>query len=288
MSTNDNPQHLLAMGERLPLLSSGGTRRNNEGAGGSVPSSHDRNNHHAVSASRMKSILGMAAVMVAFVAAVYLGAPLATQKHSPNSATTTTFPDTSLPAEGSSRHVDTTIFHVSSKEKLLGESETNNTILTPEAQADWITSLPGITDHALAALGFRMFSGYLTVSARNGRHIFYWYVESQGNPTTDPVLFWTNGGPGCSGLLGFGQEHGPFVISHDGYLTPNPYSGDRINEPPGHQARITLPNRVSRGSTAGGKQSTTFHPQLHQMIHHAPALPQCVAGEPIEGRKQNA
>ncbi len=36
------------------------------------------------------------------------------------------------------------------------------------------------------------------------------YVESQSNPSTDPLVLWTNGGPGCSGLLGFFTEMGPF------------------------------------------------------------------------------
>jgi hypothetical protein len=67
--------------------------------------------------------------------------------------------------------------------------------------------------------GFDQFSGYLTVSRQNGRYIFYWYVESQGNPSTDPVVLWTNGGPGCSGLLGFGTEHGPFLIHKNGTVS---------------------------------------------------------------------
>jgi Serine carboxypeptidase len=37
-----------------------------------------------------------------------------------------------------------------------------------------------------------------------------------------------SGGPGCSGLLGFGTEHGPFRIDGDGNLTMNPYSWNRI------------------------------------------------------------
>lgn len=93
----------------------------------------------------------------------------------------------------------------------------SNTPYTEEAMADRITSLPGLWYNP----GFNMFSGYLTVSKENGRNIFYWFVESLGDPATDPVVFWTNGGPGCSGLIGFGMEHGPFRISKDGTLRPS-------------------------------------------------------------------
>ena len=65
---------------------------------------------------------------------------------------------------------------------------------TPEAQQDWIPHLPGLHYDP----GFNQFAGYLTVDEDHGRHLFYWYVESQGNPEEDPVALWTNGGPGCS------------------------------------------------------------------------------------------
>lgn len=95
---------------------------------------------------------------------------------------------------------------------------------TLEALYDKITALPGLN----VDLSFHMFSGYLTVSEDNRRSIFYWYVESQNDPSSDPVVFWTNGGPGCSGLIGFGQEHGPFHFSKDGVISLNPYSWNTV------------------------------------------------------------
>ena len=96
---------------------------------------------------------------------------------------------------------------------------------TKEAQADFIRDLPGLN---YGDPGFKQFSGYLTVNPDSGRNLFYWYVESQDNPDKDPVVLWSNGGPGCSGLIGFGTEHGPFYIRANGTLTPNPYSWNKI------------------------------------------------------------
>ena len=52
------------------------------------------------------------------------------------------------------------------------------------------------------------------------RHIFYWFVESQTSPSTAPLIWWTNGGPGCSGLAGFLTEQGPFRVGINGPLGP--------------------------------------------------------------------
>lgn len=82
-----------------------------------------------------------------------------------------------------------------------------------------IGSLPGMCPWGRKNL--RMSSGYIPV--RNStKHIFYWFVESSGNPSTDPLILWTNGGPGCSGLLGLMTEMGPVRPTATGGLVVNP------------------------------------------------------------------
>ena len=58
---------------------------------------------------------------------------------------------------------------------------------------------------------YAMYSGYLDIPDSH-KSLHYIFVESQRDPTTDPLIIWYNGGPGCSSMLGFAQEHGPYVV----------------------------------------------------------------------------
>jgi carboxypeptidase C (cathepsin A) len=95
---------------------------------------------------------------------------------------------------------------------------------TPEALQDQITSLPGAEK---LNIPFNQFSGYLTVDGTKNMH--YWMVESEGNPATDPINFWTNGGPGCSGLIGFMTEQGPLRPNEDLTLSLNEYAWNKVS-----------------------------------------------------------
>ena len=44
------------------------------------------------------------------------------------------------------------------------------------------------------------YSGYLSVTETKQLH--YVFTESLDAPSTDPVVIWFNGGPGCSSMLG--------------------------------------------------------------------------------------
>jgi hypothetical protein len=74
--------------------------------------------------------------------------------------------------------------------------------ITKEALADKIVNLPGTEK---LDVNFNQYSGYLAIPGTTGeltKHMHYWYVESLNHPAVDPLAFWTNGGPGCSGLIG--------------------------------------------------------------------------------------
>ena len=90
---------------------------------------------------------------------------------------------------------------------------------------DLVTTLPGMNDNK--PFPFKMYSGYLQV-ASSTRNLHYIYVESRKDPKNDPLLIWFNGGPGCSSLLGWIQEHGPYVVE-DGETTfhENAYSWNK-------------------------------------------------------------
>tara|TARA_B100000513_G_scaffold165649_1_gene81792 strand:+ start:566 stop:2017 length:1452 start_codon:yes stop_codon:yes gene_type:complete len=84
-----------------------------------------------------------------------------------------------------------------------------------------IRSLPGAPP-----ISWRQFAGYIDVGSRGS--LYFWFVESQSAPASDPLLLWTNGGPGCSGLTGFMTEHGPFRPTPHGTLELNRYSWNSI------------------------------------------------------------
>jgi len=56
------------------------------------------------------------------------------------------------------------------------------------------------------------------------RKFFYWYFESRNDPSTDPLILWMSGGPGCSSQLALYAENGPYKIESDGSVSLNPYS----------------------------------------------------------------
>ena len=77
-----------------------------------------------------------------------------------------------------------------------------------------ITFLPGLAGRDV--MRSQQFSGYITVDSESRRNLFYWVVHSERSLTSDPVILWLTGGPGCSSLDALIYENGPFTFSYKG------------------------------------------------------------------------
>lgn len=93
-----------------------------------------------------------------------------------------------------------------------------------DVNGDLVTQLPGLDFKP----DFKHYSGYL--NGTGDRKLHYWFVESERSPSEDPLVVWMNGGPGCSSLLGFLTEQGPFTLtkSDSSHLTLNPYRWNQV------------------------------------------------------------
>lgn len=81
---------------------------------------------------------------------------------------------------------------------------------------DKINKLPGFNKK----LPSKMYGGYINLD--KNKNTFYMFIEAEKKPHEAPIMFWTNGGPGCSGLMGLFEEIGPFRPNKHGKLDYNP------------------------------------------------------------------
>lgn len=94
----------------------------------------------------------------------------------------------------------------------------------------------------------RQEAGYLNTPL--GDRLFYWFFESRSNPSTDPVVVWLNGGPGCSSLEAVLFENGPKNIDVNGQLTNNTWSWNN------HANMLYIDNPSGVGYSTGGHTVT--------------------------------
>ncbi|KAJ7689127.1 serine carboxypeptidase [Mycena rosella] len=94
-------------------------------------------------------------------------------------------------------------------------------------------SHPAFADHSMRLKkptlcddSVKQYSGYLDIG--EDKHLFFWFFESRASPSSDPLVMWLNGGPGCSSTTGLLFELGPCNIakSDNGtvFTTRNEYS----------------------------------------------------------------
>ncbi|PGH09033.1 hypothetical protein AJ79_05762 [Helicocarpus griseus UAMH5409] len=74
---------------------------------------------------------------------------------------------------------------------------------------------------SVCAASSAQYTGWLDFGSH---HMFFWYFESQNNPSNDPLTLWLTGGPGGSSMIGLFQEVGPCLVNEHGNGTyHNPF-----------------------------------------------------------------
>lgn len=71
-------------------------------------------------------------------------------------------------------------------------------------------------------------AGYYSLEHTHAAKMFYFFFESRGR-STDPVVLWLTGGPGCSSELALFYENGPFSIADNMSLIWNDYGWDKAS-----------------------------------------------------------
>ena len=140
------------------------------------------------------------------------------------------------------------------------------------AHPDLITRpIPGLN----TPLRSKHYSGFL--DAGKGKKFHYWFVESERDPINDPVVLWLNGGPGCSSLLGFLTEQGPFWVNKNdkNTLSENEFRWNKIAnmiflESP---AGVGFSHRTDNGSL-DTNDDTTADDNHAAIIHFFKKFPQ--------------
>ncbi|KAH9936848.1 alpha/beta-hydrolase [Epithele typhae] len=106
-------------------------------------------------------------------------------------------------------------------------------------------------------------SGLLPISAdpNETRKLFFWFFPPGPEGSLDDLIFWTNGGPGCSSLEGLLQENGPFQWSYgQARPTQNEFSWTNLS------SMIYLEQPVGTGFSQGKPNATNENDIAAQIV----------------------
>ncbi|KAM3342190.1 serine carboxypeptidase-like 17 isoform X1 [Capsicum galapagoense] len=160
------------------------------------------------------------------------------------------------------------------------------------AAGSLVKFLPGFQ----GPLPFALETGYVGVGDVEDVQLFYYFIKSESNPESDPVLLWITGGPGCSALSGLIYEIGPITFEPVEYngsfptMILNPYSWTKaasiifLDFPVGTGFSYATTPAAQQSSDL--KSSDHAYQFLHKwFIHHPEFLrnPLYVAGDSYSG-----
>ena len=95
----------------------------------------------------------------------------------------------------------------------------------PVPDTDRVWELEG---QPLINSSIKMYSGYVNIT-KTKKQLHYVGILSQNDPTNDPIFLMIYGGRGCSSLVGYALEHGPYIIDDTLPSTMNNFTENKYS-----------------------------------------------------------
>lgn len=138
---------------------------------------------------------------------------------------------------------------------------------------DLVMHLPGVQGEQYDVT---LYSGFLDATPTDKVH--YMFVESENDPSTDPVVLWLQGGPGASSLMGAFQEFGPFIVSGPTSLVRNEFAWSKaanllfLESPTG--VGFSYCEAMTRGDKCHHNDTTTANLNLQSLKSFVDLFPE--------------
>ncbi|KAJ0040664.1 hypothetical protein Pint_27865 [Pistacia integerrima] len=166
-------------------------------------------------------------------------------------------------------------------------------LLRPTVSLSTIKYIPGFS----GSLPFKLETGYIGVDENQDVQLFYYFIESEGNPSEDPLVLWLTGGPGCSAFSGLAFEIGPIrfdIVKYNGSLPTmalHPHSWTKVSSIIFLDAPVGTGFSYSRSFQGSKTGDTKFAKQSYEflrkwLLRHPKFIrnPLYVAGDSHSGR----
>ncbi|XP_077495029.1 putative serine carboxypeptidase CPVL [Amblyomma americanum] len=108
-----------------------------------------------------------------------------------------------------------------------GSTDPGPLFLTPLIEACNFTEAKNRSNVTLfkeAGINANAHSGYITVNKTANSNLFFLFIEAEDQPSTAPLMLWTQGGPGFSALFGMLLQNGPLAFQLPANLSKREHS----------------------------------------------------------------
>lgn len=165
----------------------------------------------------------------------------------------------------------------------------------PSAASFYVPTLPGLVQDEENPL--RMFSGHMPSDPDAASlppttlyaHTFFFMIKARRRADKERILFWFNGGPGCSSFDGLMLESGPLRM-REGVLQVIPGSWDEyttivfVDQPPGTGYSYTSTNKYVHELTEAARQHMEFMSNFYKTFPEYQEMDTYLGGESYAGQ----